>query len=270
MKLTHVHVHVCNVLIISTVPWRLLTFHVLNIYWPGHVKWNARKLLYHKPWLEVCHQIYHIIILCVWNSVTNCLGLNVVKVAHDMNHLLVSVYPLSSTSMVSSTGLSTHCLFYHFFSTCCLLLVSLCPLSSTRLSLPAVFCQSLSTHCLLPVSLYPLSSAGLSLPAVFYRSLSTHCLLLVSLYPLSSAGLSLPAVFYQSLSTCCLLSVSLYLLSFTGLSLPGLFYWSLSLQLPPSALLCLQLCFRIKFNLPSQLHIEISAKIPVFFRKKND
>ena len=181
------------------------------------MKWNAPKLLYHKPWLEVCHQIYHIIILCVWNSVTNCLGLNVVKVAHDMNHLLVSVYPLSSTSMVSSTGLSTHCLFYHFFSTCCLLLVSLCPLSSTSLSLPAVF--------------------------------------------------------YWSLSTCCLLPVSLYLLSFTGLSLPGLFYWSLSLQLPPSALLCLQLCLRINFNLhmlPSQLHIEISAKIPVFFRKKND
>ena len=155
---------------------------MLNILWPGHVKWNAPKLLYHKPWLEVCHQIYHIIILCVWNSVTNCLGLNVVKVAHDMNHLLVSVYPLSSTS-----------LFYHFFSTCCLLLVSLCPLSST--------------------------------------------------------GLSLPAVFYQSLSTCCLLPVSLYLLSFTGLSLPGLFYWSQSLQLPPSVLLCLQLCWRINFNL---------------------
>ena len=164
------------------------------------MKWNAPKLLYHKPWLEVCHQFYHIIILCVWNSVTNCLGLNVVKVAHDMNHLLVSVYPLSSTSMVSSTGLSTHCLL-----------------------------------------------------------------------AVSSTTFSLPAVFYRSLSTCCLLPVSLYLLSFTGLSLPGLFYWSLSLQLPPSALLCLQLCLRINFKLhmlPSQLHIEISAKIPVFFKKK--
>ena len=143
------------------------------------MKWNAPKLLYHKPWLEVCHQIYHIIILCVWNSVTNCLGLNVVKVAHDMNHLLVSVYPLSSTSMVSSTGLSTHCLFYHFFSTCCLLLVSLCPLSSTSLSLPAVFYRSLSTCCF---------TTGLSLPTVFYQSLSTCCLLLVSLYPVSSTG----------------------------------------------------------------------------------
>ena len=146
---------------------------MLNILWPGHVKWNAPKLLYHKPWLEVCHQIYHIIILCVWNSVTNYLGLNVVKVAHDVNHLLVSVYPLSSTSMVSSTGLSTHCLL---------------AVSSTTFSLPAVFCWSLSAHCLLPVFLYPLSSTGLSLPAVFYQSLSTCCLLLVSLYPVSSTG----------------------------------------------------------------------------------
>ena len=172
------------------------------------MKWNAPKLLYHKPWLEVCHQIYHIIILCVWNSVTNCLGLNVVKVAHDMNHLLVSVYPLSCTSMVSSSGLSTHCLFYHFFSTCCLLLVSLCPLSSTGLSLPAVFYRSLSTCCLVPVSLYLLSSTSLSLPAVFYQSLSTCCLLPVSLYLLSSTGLSLPAVFYWSLSTRSLLLVT--------------------------------------------------------------
>ena len=145
--------------------------------------------------------------LCVWNSVTNCLGLNVVKVAQDMNHLLVSVYPLSSTRLVS------------------------------------------------------------------YTSLSTCCLLLVSLYLLSSTGLSLPAVFYQSLSNYCLLPVSLYLLSFTGLSLPGLFYWSLSLQLPPSALLCLQLCLRINFNLhmlPSQLHIEILPRSQFSSEKKND
>ena len=156
------------------------------------MKWNAPKLLYHKPWLEVCHQIYHII-LCVWNSVTNCLGLNVVKVAHDMNHLLVSVYPLFSTSMVSSTGLSTYCFL---------------PVSSITFSLPAVFCWSLSIHCLLPVSLYLLSSTGLSLSAVFYRSLSTCCLLPVSLYLLSSTSLSLPAVFYWSLSTRSLLLVT--------------------------------------------------------------
>ena len=112
---------------------------------------------------------YHII-LCVWNSVTNCLGMNVVKVAHDMNHLLVSVYPLSSTSMVSSTGLSTHCLLPLF----------LYLLSSAGLSLPTVFYRSLSTHCLLPVSLYLLSSTSLSLSAVFYWSLSTRSLLLVT------------------------------------------------------------------------------------------
>ena len=144
------------------------------------MKWNAPKLLYHKPWLEVCHQIYHIIILCVWNSVTNCLGLNVVKVAHDMNHLLVSVY--------------IPAVFYQY----------------------GLFYRSLYPLSLLPLFLYLLSSAGLSLPTVFYRSLSTRCLLPVSLYLLSSTSLSLPAVFYQSLSTCCLLLVSLYSVSSTG------------------------------------------------------
>ena len=116
---------------------------------------------------------------------TNCLGLNVDKVAHDMNHP-VAHYVKQELKFPSSFDT------WHGMKRS-LLLVSLYQLSST----------SVSTWSLLTVSLHGL----------FYQSLSIRCLLPVSLYPMCSTCLSLPAVFYWSPSTRCVLSVSLYLIN---------------------------------------------------------
>ena len=93
---------------------------------------------------------------------TNCLGLNVDKVAHDMNHP-VAHYVKQELKFPS------------FFDTWHGMKRSLYLVSSTSLPLPTVFYHclylissaSLSTWSLLPVPLYPLCSTCLSLPGLF-------------------------------------------------------------------------------------------------------